>query len=73
MSVKWAGPEVREGAEPRTRVGALLIFRPGMSVPEAHGIVAELAQRGLLDRTRFAQTVETFDPDREGSPVWYIP
>ena len=62
MTIKRAAPS-------KKRVGALLIFRDGVTANMAREVLSCV---GLTDQI-WQQEVHEFDPDREGWPVWYIP
>jgi hypothetical protein len=54
--------------------GVVLVFRPGTSEAEIRQRLYLL--RNILDPSCWADvgpTIHTFDREREGSPVWYIP
>lgn len=66
------------------RVGALIVFREGVTVNEASKVIREMEARGLVDREAWVEQkdgkyvpasttpVHSYNPDH-GSPVWYIP
>ncbi len=55
------------------RIGVLLIFTEGTERAVAQAVVDKLVRERMVDVTRFDAKLQTFDPDKEGSPVWYIP
>jgi len=55
------------------RLGVLLVFQAGVDKALAQAAVDKLVREQLVDASRFSADVQTFDPDKEGSPVWYIP
>ena len=64
----------------RKRYGAVVVFKEGMSRPEAERALLNMADdggRSAIDEETYRSVtrgnrVEKFDPD-EGGPVWYIP
>jgi len=49
------------------------VFQAGVDKALAQAAVDKLIREQLVDASRFSADVQTFDPDKEGSPVWYIP
>lgn len=54
------------------RLGALVIFRPDVTMADAERALIRLAEEGLIEGNE-GTGATAFDPDREGWPVWYIP
>lgn len=55
------------------RIGVLLVFAEGVDRALAQAAVDKLVREKLVDEERFGAQVQSFDPEKEGSPVWYIP
>ena len=56
----------------KPRLGAVVVFKPGVSKTDVEIALAKLEVDGLLD-PELSSFVHVFDPDTEGYPVWYIP
>jgi len=52
------------------RIGVLLVFAKDVDRAIAQAAVDKLVRERLVEADA---KLETFDPDKEGSPVWYIP
>lgn len=57
------------------RLGAVIIFKPGMTRDQAQRALRTLEADGVIDGEAWVAKrtpVESFD-DRVGGPVWYVP